>query len=252
MKDFIREVQIKVVVTVVAAAILALITPLRNWMWNLGKSTLVLPVWLLLLLAVVFLVIGGAVIFILLRKALKHGRLDAMTNTLRADQIDGFLTKRLAEATSKKLKFAVLLVDIDNFKSINDEYNHEIGNHTLAEIAGIIRPRSPGEEIFRYGGDEFLIVAKLSMDNRSCWGYAKRIVSDVSQWNFLGEVNNSRSIKLTVSCGCVLAGPGDTVDGIRKQVVDALKLAKRPTEANPAGKNAAFLAGGNQNGQPES
>ena len=242
VKGVAKDVLIKVAVTLGVTAILTLVPGIRDWLWNLAATQITLASVWLLLIALTFLAAGVVGTYLLLRRALELGRIDSMTDTLRADQIDPHLEKNLAEASTRNLAFAALLVDIDNFKAINDDHNHEIGNHTLAEVARTIRPRSPGEEIFRYGGDEFLIIAKQGMDERECWGYAKRIVRDVAEFDFLGEVNSTQPIKLTVSCGCTIVAPGDTTEKIRRRLVEALKRAKQPTGENPKGKNAAFFA----------
>jgi diguanylate cyclase (GGDEF)-like protein len=188
-----------------------------------------------MLAAIILIAVGSGGTVLFLRKTLRSGKEDSTTRTLRAGQIDQFITRRLREVSNANSSFAVLLVDVDEFKRVNDEYNHEIGNHTLSELVEVIRPRSRGEEIFRYGGDEFLVVTNTGVDDRGCWGYANRIVREVAAYQFLGQVNSPERIRLTVSVGAFVSNGTETVSEIRNTIVRALKKAKE------AGKNSAYL-----------
>lgn len=241
MNRIARESLPGIIAALVAASIIAALPGARTWLWHMLIAKSALPNWLLLLLTGVFVMFGASIAYALLKGSLETGKQDLMTKSMRADQINPFLERRVSEAQSRDSSFAVLLVDIDNFKRINDEYNHEIGNYTLAELVQVIRPRSKGEEIFRYGGDEFLIVTNLGIDERDCWGYANRIVREVSEYNFLGEVNSPNRVKLTVSCGCLVARGDQEVNHIREHLVAALKKAKKPNGYSPHGKNSAYL-----------
>nr|VFK25553.1 MAG: diguanylate cyclase (GGDEF) domain-containing protein [Candidatus Kentron sp. LPFa]VFK35967.1 MAG: diguanylate cyclase (GGDEF) domain-containing protein [Candidatus Kentron sp. LPFa] len=161
--------------------------------------------------------------YFVLRIKLNLGKMDMMTNTLREAQINPFLEKRIEVARNANTLFGVLLVDIDNFKKINSDYNHEVGNNILCELAEIIRPRSKGEEIFRYGGDEFLIVINIDQDEvnitnqneRNCWGYAGRILREVRSHSFPGDINSS-DISLNVSCGCLVTDGKENVRALHE------------------------------------
>lgn len=224
-----------IVAGLVVASVLAVVPSLRTWVAALLTKELSTPVWLLIVFALALFCFGSLGTFLFLRKKLQSGREDAMTGTLRAGEIDTFIDRRLREVRAAHSHFAVLLVDIDEFKRVNDDYNHEIGNHTLGELVEVIRPRSKGEEIFRYGGDEFLIVTNPGVDDRGCWGYANRIVREVSEYPFLGRVNSPDRVKLTVSVGAFVSNGSDSTKAIRNSIVTALKNAK------DAGKNSAHI-----------
>ncbi|MCB0713370.1 MAG: GGDEF domain-containing protein [Ignavibacteriae bacterium] len=220
---------------------IAIFPPIRSGIWALLITDVTIASGFLLLSIILSIGIGGAFMYSLLKQKIEAGKIDVMTESLRAEQINPFLEKRLKDAKAKGTSFAVLLVDIDSFKTINDDYDHEIGNHTLSELVQVIHPRSKGEEIFRYGGDEFLIITGLGVAKRECWGYAKRIVREVAEYDFPGKINSNKHVKLTVSCGCVVSRGEETVDLIREYVVNALKNAKKPNEESPNGKNSAYL-----------
>ena len=59
----------------------------------------------------------------------------------------------------------IIRLDLDNFKSVNDRYGHRVGDQVLVEISAIRRDTfSPLGDIFRYGGDEFVIIIKKNKD----------------------------------------------------------------------------------------
>jgi diguanylate cyclase (GGDEF)-like protein len=241
MKSIARESIAGIISALVVAAVLAFVPTVRDWVWNALTTKWTLSVAAFLVMTLVCLALGALLTYMLLRKTILLGRKDVMTQSLRASQIDPFIERRITEAKAKNSSFGVLLVDIDNFKQINDDFDHEIGNHTLAELVDVIRPRSPGEEIFRYGGDEFLLVTNIGVDERGCWGFSRRIVRDVAKHDFLGKVNSRKGIRMTVSCGCLIAQGNDTVVQIRRDIVIALKRAKSPNAESPTGKNSAYL-----------
>ena len=65
----------------------------------------------------------------------------------------------LDEAENNKERFAVVMMDMDNFKEVVDRYGHQVGSRTLVEVSKIIRKHVPEEDIVcRFGGDEFVIL----------------------------------------------------------------------------------------------
>ncbi len=89
-----------------------------------------------------------------------------------------FLQQRLDEELSRarryRLPLACVLLDMDNFKSVNDDYGHQAGDQVLRRVAQLIRSECRREDIVaRYGGEEFLVV--LSGDEQHALGLAERI-----------------------------------------------------------------------------
>ena len=83
----------------------------------------------------------------------------AQTDTLTGLKNHGALTEHIRRAVGRGDSFALLMVDLDNFKAFNDQRGHEAGNVLLARLAGTLREACrETDEIFRYGGDEFAIV----------------------------------------------------------------------------------------------
>lgn len=82
--------------------------------------------------------------------------LTGLPNRRRAQE---WIERELAQARASKQPLGLAVIDIDNFKSVNDTYGHSAGDHVLKAIAGILSRASRASDIaLRYGGDEFLLV----------------------------------------------------------------------------------------------
>jgi diguanylate cyclase (GGDEF)-like protein len=69
------------------------------------------------------------------------------------------LTRELARADRLKSEVSLLVMDLDNFKAINDTYGHHIGDRALREVASVLRAAiRPYDICIRYAGDEFIVV----------------------------------------------------------------------------------------------
>src|SRR5207342_3799261 len=69
------------------------------------------------------------------------------------------LTRELARSERVKAEVSLLVMDLDNFKDINDTYGHHVGDRALRDIAGVLRAGiRPYDICVRYAGDEFIVV----------------------------------------------------------------------------------------------
>lgn len=138
------------------------------------------------------------------------------------------ITQRIAERERYGRLFGLVLVDIDEFKPINDTWGHDAGDEVLAVVArsllGVVRPF---DVVCRWGGDEFLAVVQ-NVDSRSLTSVAERMRGIVESSSV--EYDN-RSISATVSVGGALSRRGEPADGMLVRV-DALLY-----EAKEAGRN---------------
>jgi diguanylate cyclase (GGDEF)-like protein len=102
---------------------------------------------------------------------------DPLTKLLNRRSIDIELKKFIASAVRHKFYGAVLLLDLDNFKNINDVYGHDAGDKALVEIADRLRSRVRLNEVVgRLGGDEFiLLINNQDADERAARNAALRV-----------------------------------------------------------------------------
>ena len=84
---------------------------------------------------------------------------DALTGILNRQSMDNAVAAGIKTAKRDELPLSVIILDIDHFKSINDKYGHQVGDHVLREVAGRIRDQIRGHDrAFRYGGEEFMLL----------------------------------------------------------------------------------------------
>lgn len=86
-------------------------------------------------------------------------RHDQLTGALNRKGLEEALDRELARSQRRKTPICVALLDVDNFKSLNDTYGHQTGDEALIHLARVIRETMrPHDTLVRYGGEEFLII----------------------------------------------------------------------------------------------
>lgn len=126
--------------------------------------------------------------------------------------------------------FSVIIMDIDNFKTVNDTYGHDVGNAVLLGLVEIIREKLGEDEIaFRYGGEEFAILTPHA-DNATQLAQSIRLA--FSRRSFPGIEQ-----RVTVSCGVCAY---DNSFGGRREIFSAADKALY--QAKNSGKNCVRLA----------
>ncbi|HWM20948.1 MAG TPA: EAL domain-containing protein [Ilumatobacteraceae bacterium] len=119
---------------------------------------------------------------------------------------------------------AVMFVDIDGFKSVNDSHGHATGDLVLREIADRIRGRvRPGDFVARLGGDEFLIVMRSFEDMTAVASFGYRLIREIEQPFRYGD----HLFAVSASVGLTLPPPGSSAVIAVQQADAAVYLAKR-------------------------
>lgn len=158
---------------------------------------------------------------------------DSLTNTNNRRRFLEILQSELARATRYMRSFALLLVDIDNFKDINDTYGHPVGDQALTYVANIIKSTiRKVDSLGRLGGEEFgIVVPELERAELSI--LLKRLIDAFSENTFCADGCN---LTITISVGAALF-PSDAVD-----IVELLKLSDKALySAKNKGKNQYFI-----------
>ena len=171
-----------------------------------------------------------------------QAELDRASALVRHDQLTGALNRRgLEEAFDKEVARAqrhhstlcVAMLDIDNFKRLNDSLGHDAGDAALIHLATVIRETMrPQDTVARFGGEEFIIV----LPDTSLEDARKAIVRlqrELTRRIFLHD--NNRQL-ITFSAGVSELRPGDTQASISKRADEAMYAAKQ------AGKNRVMVA----------
>ena len=94
-----------------------------------------------------------------------EARRDPLTHLRNRRAFDEHLDALVEQATSRETPVALVLVDLDEFKEINDTKGHAVGDRVLVAVAGVLDSHArTGEEVFRIGGDEFAVVVRGDAD----------------------------------------------------------------------------------------
>ena len=129
----------------------------------------------------------------------KHDTLTGLPN--RSLVIDR-LRQSIDEAMHLRRKVAVMFLDLDNFKNVNDRFGHDFGDELLREVARRLATCvAPGDTIARVGGDEFLIILPAI----PTYSVAEKVASRVLQSLRDPIQLRSRSIRITTSIGIATA-----------------------------------------------
>lgn len=112
---------------------------------------------------------------------LNRSRTDALTGAWNRQQLDVTGPQRLAEAATRGGSFGLAIIDIDHFKQLNDAHGHQTGDAALVgAVAAMKASIRPGDQIFRYGGDEFVVIC-VGMPAEDLLAYAERLRSAIAQ-----------------------------------------------------------------------
>jgi len=123
---------------------------------------------------------------------------------------------------------AVLFLDLDNFKLINDSYGHPVGDRVLRHLADLIQRHSrKANVVVRYGGDEFCIIVPEG-DLDTARGVAERVLTEIRNSPFGDEAHSVPPQSLTVSAGVTSYRPEeDNAFSFFKRADENLLTAKR-------------------------
>jgi diguanylate cyclase (GGDEF)-like protein len=132
---------------------------------------------------------------------------------------------RLAHALAiGEQDIAVAFCDLDDFKPINDNYGHRVGDLVLVEVAERLRSRlRTGDELARIGGDEFTVLLRNVPDEAAARHVVDRLMSGLHE-PFAVEDDK---VAIGLSVGIALSQPGMTADTLLERADEALYEVKR-------------------------
>lgn len=154
---------------------------------------------------------------------LELGR-DMLTRTLNRRFLPSILLREIDFANRTSMSLSALMVDVDNFKDINDIHGHHAGDITLRTLAGILDDNvRPTDFVFRYGGEEFFILM-IETGLRESVDTAERIRRAVDEARFTA---GNTPINVTVSIGVAAHDGHPDPNDLIKRADNALAQAKR-------------------------
>lgn len=154
---------------------------------------------------------------------LEAGR-DVLTRLLNRKFLSVVLNKEINFSRQRKSSFALLAIDIDYFKLVNDQYGHEAGDMVLQQIATILLNSSRGGDyIFRMGGEEFLVLlVDVGMGNATKMAEKLRKLVECEDF----RLPMDKMMKLTISIGLAVHNGHPDYQRVLRLADDALYQAK--------------------------
>ena len=149
-------------------------------------------------------------------------QMDLFTGLLNKTAIERYGERKLTELKKGEI-LAALMLDMDDFKDINDHFGHPVGDYVLKEVADVIRKKAPAKSIVgRIGGDEFIVL--LLTDSLSAFkSFADELTQEVSHIRW-----KEKDVGASCSIGISAADSNQwTYSELYKAADDALYQAKR-------------------------
>ncbi|MET1756426.1 GGDEF domain-containing protein [Novosphingobium sp. RD2P27] len=162
------------------------------------------------------------------------GTLSAHANMLRLaqhDSLTGILNRQgMDQALSQILphhdrQMAMICIDLDGFKQVNDRYGHGAGDVLLIEVAERLKGQLRSEDLLaRMGGDEFMVVVR-DMSPRQIGPLADRLISAISRYDYDLQDGTSARVGASIGFACLPEDATTTVE-LRLRADEALYAAK--------------------------
>jgi diguanylate cyclase len=160
-------------------------------------------------------------------------RHDPLTGALNRRGLDEALTREIARARRRGADVCLALLDLDNFKNINDTYGHKTGDDALRHLVVVVRESlRPQDFVGRFGGEEFLIVLPDTALDQAI-AIVTRLQRELTRRFFLAD---NQRLLITFSAGIALLAVDEDPYVAIDRADKAMYAAKR------AGKNRVFLA----------
>jgi two-component system cell cycle response regulator len=159
-----------------------------------------------------------------------RGEREAFKHQAAVDPLTGLLNRRsLADIISEKViagePVAVLFIDIDHFKSVNDRFGHATGDIVLKEVADCLkRGMRSGDSCGRYGGEEFVLVAP-GIVSEQAYRMAERHRLAVAALQ-VPALEDKRQVTVSIGVAVFEAEGGETSDELLERADTALYMAK--------------------------
>ena len=161
----------------------------------------------------------------------QKAQIDGLTGLYNRASFD----ERIQQLTEKAESFVLVMLDIDDFKQINDQHGHQVGDRAMISVAVKLREMMRGTDfIARYGGEEFAVIhlgSRLEHSLPRLSSFLQDVAATRYEYTVAGE---QRELTFTLSAGLSELAYGDTVETIIARADAALYEAKRQ------GKNRAI------------
>ena len=132
--------------------------------------------------------------------------------------------------TLKNHNYSLILIDLDKFKTINDQFGHSVGDNILRDFTDVVNKKlSKDDHLFRFGGEEFVVISHKS-DADNCFKLAEKLRESIDQHSF------DQQLHVTISLGIAQYKPEETGFEWLGRADKAMYKAKE------AGRNLSYIA----------
>ncbi|MEX2125251.1 MAG: sensor domain-containing diguanylate cyclase [Woeseia sp.] len=141
-----------------------------------------------------------------LGEARRQAMFDPLTRLWNRRGATNLLNSALKDAGKYNHSVGICLADIDNFKQVNDQFGHQVGDQVLRRVASsIVASVRPQDIVCRYGGEEFLVIVH-DIDEKGCVAIGERICAGMRD---LPIQTRDGSVAATISIGVAMRNRGD-------------------------------------------
>jgi diguanylate cyclase len=150
-------------------------------------------------------------------------REDQLTGTLNRRGLDDAMQREIARAQRKGSPLCVAILDLDNFKKLNDTYGHQAGDDALVHLSNVVKKTlRPTDTVARFGGEEFVIVFSET-DLKQAVEATRRLQRELTKRFFL---HDNERLLITFSAGVAALQPNETQDAVLARADKAMYQAK--------------------------
>lgn len=160
---------------------------------------------------------------LLYRSAMRSALRDPLTDTGNRLAMDQVLQREMALAQRSQQPLSLLMLDLDHFKRINDNFGHSTGDEVLKALAATLKAQLRNiDMVFRFGGEEFLVVMS-NTNSEAAAMIGERLRRAVMDLQCLAQ---GVAIDVSISLGCATLQNGEMIDGLMKRTDTAMYSAK--------------------------
>jgi len=154
----------------------------------------------------------------------KLSNIDPLTKLYNRKALEAELEELLRPSKERKLDLVIVMIDVDDFKRVNDTYGHIAGDKVLLFLAKLLKNSiREYDRAYRYGGEEFLVIF-----NRATKESAKKVTERIL--NLIRNnklIYKNKTIQITLSMGMTEHQKGDTAESLIERADAALYEAKK-------------------------
>jgi len=157
---------------------------------------------------------------------------DPLTGLPNRRYIDNYLSNHFRDYDLFEISFAVIMLDLDHFKNVNDQYGHDIGDAVLKMVSKTLKNALRASDfVGRWGGEEFFAIVRCN-SNEDLFTISEKIRVLIEKSKLR---TGDQAIKITISAGCTLVNKSDDPASISKRADSALYYCKNN------GRNMSYI-----------